>query len=713
MDNQLLNNQVYFRQQQVANHLQQPPAQSQNYGANTTKENAKEAVANNTNAGYIASKFDVMQHPLILLKNTILGLGTAIGITQLGNYLVKGKIKEGATHAETLQQAPLIKLGKKIDGFIQKTPFLRKTLQKASDLKAKITNKPKHEIFKEIGKQYKQGSKVTWSMGKFYEEGKGSEALDEFVEFLQRSPEDAFKNKSSKDAIDSILKDVKTEKLSKSQAARKIIEGNLLDDVKASHLDKLKLGSSKGFGAIVDKLFGTTPNLNTALAKAKFFNGMKTGLGPISRTFNKLSLMMMEGVGGGVLGGKAAMFMSVFGLISAFNACTKANVAKKEKEKRLQEGNLDAKQFAEMQKKPWSGEMTASFMEDFAGFTLGGYLMTFPLGVGLNKVLGLANLGRDNKAVQAAANKLGVQATDKVYQNTVIKYNDMLKQDKLARDYISYLEGGQKPGIMQKIKKAIGLSNEQSMRASMVEKLKLKVPPDASKESLIEALRTKTKSAQWFKEHQKIIKQAGKSQLTLKSIFKGSSVNKGTKMERLGRYLLQKPLELAAKILGPDKFMTYSVNSANRLKKFVNVGGGVGRILLVGMVLTVPFRNAFMKASNKIFGKPSFSQYDEVKGVYDEKEDGKKEGPVIPSGQLAEAPKLIKLPAVEPTPILQHQNNNTEVIKPKTPVYQQQEQISEANPYNRSLDTYTYVPKNEVIQNPVRDLDTYKYVPKA
>jgi hypothetical protein len=724
LDNQISNNQLYINQYQGQRPLQQP-TQNYAYGAGNTKENAKEVVNNKTNAGYVASKFDVMQHPMLLVQNAVLGLATAIGITRLGEYLVKGKVKGDMSHAEALEQAPLFKLGRKVDNFIAKTPFLKNAVQKASDFKAKVTKTPKNPVFQEVAHQYKDGSKVTWSMGKFYEEGKGAEALDEFVEFLEKAPEDAFTKQETKDYIHGILKDVKAEKITRAQAGKKIVENGCLDGIKAEALEKVKLSKGEGFGSLVDRLFGTTPNLNSSLAKAKFFNGKTKALGPVSRTFNKLSLMLMEGTGGGLLGGKGAMFMSVFGLISAFNACSKAMVAKKEKQKQLAQGNLTPEQIKEAKKKPWSGEMVSSFMEDFSGFTVGGYLMTYPIGVAINKALGFANIGRDPKAVKALAQQLGVKGEDKLYQRTVIKYNETLKQDKLARDYIDYLQGNKDLSAFKKAQKLIGLTNDNAIKADMIEKLKLKIPADSPKEAVIAALRTKLKPDKWFNETRKALKTAGKSQLTLKSLAKENAVNKGTKGQRILRYVTQKPLELAAKILGPDKYLLFKKGSANRLRRFTDVGGGVGRIILVGMVLTVPFRNAFMKMSHVVFGKPSFSQYDEVKGVYDDKEEDKKEqdkkaAPTAPAqAQQSQATSQfkIKLPPAEPTgPILQPQNSFS------------------GNPYNREIqedvrsqDTYTYVPKNEIIEkgkavsadkqekeeHPVRKLDTYTYVPSS
>jgi len=702
LETQLLNNQIYNQQAKLAQQQQQSQSFSaQNQAQAQTYSGAKEVAISNTNAGYVASKFDVMHHPFILVQNALLGLGAAIGITRFADYLVKpdfSKIDPKLSHSQALEHSPLFKFGKKMDALVAKIPGFNTMLEKAGALKNKITGAAsKSEILSEVGKKYQDGSKVRWSMGKFYEEGKGAEAMDEFVEFLEKAPEGAFTKPETKEAIAKILKDVKEEKLSRSQAGVKIVQEGHLDGISAKYLDEVLHIEAKGFGATIDKVFGTAPNLNTALSKAKFFNNKTKGLGPISKAFNSLSLMMMEGVGGGVLGGKMAMIMSVMGLVSAFNACSKANVAKHEKEKQLENPNLTPEQRKEIKKGPWTGEQISAFMEDFAGFTLGGYLMTFPIGVGLNKLLGLANLGRDGKKIQEAADKLGVQGDKHLFQRSTIKYNETLKQHDIAKNYIDILDGKKKHSLFDRFKKAIGLSSDASIHAKMMDKLKIELPENASKADVMKALNSKIKADDWLDETRKQLVEASKSKLTIKE----SEFNKGSFFKRLGKFAVHKPLEIAAKLLGPDKFLIYSRKGTitNKLRTLTGVGGGVGRIILVGMVLTVPFRNAFMKVAHGIFGKPSFSQYDEVKGVYEEKE---KEAQTKEAAQGASKAK-IQLPGAEQATIL------------PPPAYQQQ--VSEANPYEGTIKAAVEDKIQDKVQDvptsPVRKLDTYTYIPKA
>lgn len=717
----LNNNQIYNQQQQKF--AQQPQQLVPTHEPRPTYGGAKEVALANTNAGYIASKFDIMQHPFILAQNILFGLAAAIGITRLGEYLVTPnykKIGENLSHEEALTKTPLYKFGKALDDLLEKTP-IPKIVEKAGELKDKTLKfLGKSDILSEMGSKIKEGTAVLWNMGRVYQDGKGNEALEEFVDFIEIARNKTQKingeevnklyaevipNEAKRLRIDELMKQLKEERITKAQVTRTILKENLLEDVSIKNLKKhLNEGT-------LDKIFGTTPNLNASLAKSKFFNNATKGLKPISKTLNNLTLMIMEGVGGGVLGGKMAMMMSIVGLVSAFNACSKAGVAKREKEKLIREGNFNQEQIKEMKKGPWSGESISAFMEDFSGFTLGAYIMTFPLGVGLNKVLGLANLGRDNELANQAAEKMGIHGEKHLYQRSVMRYNEAVQNDKRMKEYIDILEGKRKHTWFNRFKKFFGFTNEQKIQESMIDKLKLHIAPKSSKAEIVAAIKELKgqRTSKWFSETREFLKKAGKSQLTWGSIFNENAYNKGGTMKRALRFAVQKPLEVAAKILSLGKFKLYKQNAGftNFFRKFGGIGGGLGRIALVGFVLTVPFRNLFMKTSHKIFGKPSFSQYDEVKGVYDEDKIKKQEAESVPK-QVAEAvprPK-IKLPQQDAGPVFQPQ---------QVPTYQQQ--VTPSNPYEneiKPLENITPVEKKDMPEeNSVRSLDNYSYIPKV
>ncbi len=725
LDTQILaNNQIYNQQKQQNFAHQQQLLSSGGSAAEQvrTYSGAKDVALANTNAGYVASKFDIMQHPLTLVQNIFLSLAAAIGITRLGEVLVNPnykKISPLMTHEEAIEKTPLHKIGKGLDNLIEKTKILPKIIEKTGEWKNKFVGfLKKSDILSEMGSKVKDGTKVLWGMGKVYEGGKGVEALDEFMDFIELAKTPQIKGKESislyeeviPDAaarvrIDEIFKEFKEGKLVKDKAAKKIIDEKLLEKIPVDNLRKhLKEGS-------LDKIFGTTPHLNTSLAKAKFFNSNVKTLGPVSKALNNFTLMIMEGVGGGVLGGKMAMVMSIMGLVSAFNACSKALVAKKEKEKLIQEGNFNSEQVKEMKKGPWSGEPVSAFMEDFAGFTLGGYIMTFPLGVGLNKVLGLANLGRDGKLVEDAAKKMGIHGDSKLYQRSLMDYNDAVLNDKKMTECIQILEGKRNHKWFDRVKKTFGFTTDEDIYSKMVEKLKLDIDPKSSKDDILSAIKVKkaSRTDNWFKDTRKMLKEAGKSQLTWGSIFKENAYNKGGFFKRLTRFALQKPLEVTSKIVGLGKFKLYEKGAGfkNFFKRWGGRAGGIGRIVLVGMVFTVPFRNAFMTVSHKLFGKPSFSQYDEVKGLYDEEKIEKQRKKLTEEAssvkQISEqAPRSkIKLPQQEFDPMLQ----------PQPPVYQQQ--MTPSNPYESNVkEAKPSEDKKPVENNSVRNLDNYTYIPK-
>ena len=725
MSTQISNHQIYNQQQFAQQQTHGRPEQSPNYGG------AKDIALENTNAGYIASKFDVMQHPLLVVKNTILGLAAAIGLTKLADVLVTPdykKLPAGATHQEALKQTPLYKFSEKIDKLVDSTKFLPKVIEKAGELKNKTMKfLGKNDILSEMGSKIKEGAKNVWQNGKVYEYGKGNEALEEFVEFIEKSKgtmnadgklinnvyEEVIPDIAKRTKIDELLKQMAEKKILKAEVAEKIIKEKILEDVPVENLKKYLNKST------IDKISGTTANLNSSIAKAKFFNNNVKGLKSASKAISNFILMALEGVGGGVLGGKAAMVMSVIGLVSAFNACSKAGIAKKEKEKqikqRMKQGGLTQEQLNQMKKGPWSGEYVSAFMEDFSGFTVGAYIMTFPLGVGLNKVLGLANLGRDKELAKQAAKNLGLHGEKQVYQRGLIEYNEIVKNNNKMQKFLDILENKRKNTLFNRFKKTFGLTTDKDIQAGMVmvEKLKLKIDPKSSKEEIIAAIKEakSQRSDKWFKETRTLLKKAGKSQLTFMSIFKENAYNKGSFIKRLGRFAIQKPFEIAAKIVGVGKFKLLEKNTGfvsglkNRFKGLYGFGGGLGRMALVAFILTVPFRNKLMEISHKIFGKPSFSQYDEVKGVYEKEEEDKnvKIDPKrmqVPDVELPSKPK-IKLPQQETGQIF-------------TPAYQQQATLS--NPYENRIKPQ----ENEIVfknqnlpdSNQVRNLDNYSYVPK-
>lgn len=576
----------------------------------------------NTQAGYIASQFEIESHPKIYLKN-ILTAGSIIAvISNIAKYLMTGKLysnlDDSVTMEDVIKNAPLYKMGAKLS---KKAPAINDTAIKLSQSKKELSKIfSKNKTFKQISDCYKEGTKVTWSMGKLYEEGKkGYEAYDDMLSHLSVAQ---FKDSNVQKKINEILQQVNTEKITTTQAGKQIIKSGILDKVSANEMKNISTNPPTGINKIANKIFGVENNLANSYARAKFFNGKNKELGKVPNFLNKAYLLISDTIGGGSFGGGLfAITMGIFGFVTAINAVTKTSIAMQEKKKRIQEeieaGHLTKEEAKKMQKQPWCGEKFSAFAEDLFGFTVGSCLVLYPLGKIINKSMGFSNLGRDAKAIQKAAKTIGVNGKDKLYQRSVIKYNKTLQDTKTAQKCKKMLDG--KFSLIDKIKSIIGMNPLEANIA----KLGINITENTTTEELKKLLDTKIINKETAMAQRELLQNAGKSKLTIKSIFKANEVNDSKKaINRFGRYIIQKPLEIGAKMLGPDKFLMYKPNTnlGNRLynagAKVIDIGGGVGRIALVGLGLSSPCRKILMKMSHFIFGKPTFSQYDETVGQY-------------------------------------------------------------------------------------------------
>ena len=103
------------------------------------------------------------------------------------------------------------------------------------------------------------------------------------------------------------------------------------------------------------------------------------------------------------------------------------------------------------------------------------------------------------------------------------------------------------------------------------------------------------------------------SNITLKSL-KGK---KGKEFwNQLGKWFVQKPVAKLAKWASFGKYTLRKPDGnliGNFFRRFKMVGGGIGRMIFVGVVLVSPFHKIFGKISHAIFGKPKKSSLDEEK----------------------------------------------------------------------------------------------------
>ena len=582
------------------------------YGQYSPNMQGMEAIKAKAKDNAVA-QYDVASNPLVMLKNFALCMLMSMGFTGATNWLMSSKkIADSATNAQDFTQTRLYKFGDKIDNTLSKSKFgtwVGRQVGKVKNMFAKI---PVPKFIKEIHERTKIGSFAVLDKQGMYSLGKGAEALSETMEFLTSIPPEQIKNLGLKPRylryLDRISELVKTGKMSKAEAFERIARvqrlglkprqlqhlERILELVKTGKIQKAaafdriakagylsKLSAKKlakltvGKVTFLDKLFGTSSNINLSLHKARFFNGMyNKAQGPFAKLMQKFTSLVGEASGGGVLGGKMALVMNAFGLMTGFNAASNAE----------------------------KGDKLKAFMEDYIGLTLGSYLMSFVVGTWFNKFLGVTELGLDKNAVTAVGKKLGVDMKKCRLQDVVVAYNKEYRNfDKLTK-------------IADQLRKG---KIDPAKAASKLSALNINVPQGAKSLDILNAINSATqgKNAKYFAGIKKEIKNAFKSKLTIKSIFKETAENSGNFLTRLGRYVVQKPLSLIGRTLSIGRYdMVGGVGKTmGALKWAKRFGGGLGRAFLVGVVLVEPFRKGFMKLSHAIFGKPKNSVLDEDK----------------------------------------------------------------------------------------------------
>jgi len=518
--------------------------------------------------------YDVMEHPGVLLKNFLLSVAMSIGFTGATNWLMNSKkIADGATNWQDFQNSRLYQAGQYLDDKVGKSSvgkFFGRTLDGAKNLLGKI---PVPAFVKEIKSKVSTGAIAVLDKQGMYSLGKGAEALNEFVDRLSKIPDDKLKDvipKSAQKDVFDLLKNFRAGKIRGPVAWE-----NLTKLVDLGKLPADKLAKLTDSATYVDKIFCTKPDLNTSLNKARFFNNLSKQ-GPLAKVMQKLSSLIGEASGNGVLGGKMALLMGSIGLMLGFNSASNAE----------------------------KGDKLKVFMEDYIGLTLGSYLMSFVVGTWFNKFLGVTELGLDKTAVNAAGAKLGIDMSKGRLQDAVIAYNRDYKNVHKLNKVASDLRDG-KISVSKAASKAEKLSVDGA--AKITDKMSLL--------SEIEKV-TSGKDEKYFDAIRKDIKAAYKSKLTLGSVFKANGHNKGNFLQRLGRYVVQKPLSLIGRALSFGRYdlvhgSKFSLKSMLKWSK--RFGGGLGRALLVMFVLVEPFRKGFIKLSHMIFGKPKHSPLDEDK----------------------------------------------------------------------------------------------------
>lgn len=556
-------------------------------------------------------------------KNTmpssfLLGLLASMGIVHGTNKLLQPKaITDSMTQYDTYTNSRLYKMGATIDN----SKPVQWISNKVGAVKGKLSKIPVPKFIQEMGEKWKIGSISTWDKTGMWTQGKKVEAMNEFLTFLSKTkinklglPENEL------NLVKETLKQFNAGKIKPTEAFK------VINPVISKCSAKVLAAASPKTGLFA-KLFGygKVNNLNLSLSKAQTLS--KNAGGVIGKNGGKLATMLGEASGGGVLGGPGALLFNAFFIAQNLNEARKAE----------------------------DGEKLKTFMDEFFSTTIGSYFMQMYIGEKFNKFLGLAELGMDLKSpeMQKIIKDLKLDNPKSVLEvvnayNKFIPKNKALSKalEKIGRDEISVkkasdllnkygVEVGMKEKALAKIMNCIEngkvaengkvvLKGAKRAKGVITPERALKIlkrygiTPNAEtieaignatgqnlKTSITNILQKEIKSPEQMETMYNGIKQAMKSNITFKSIFKNTD---GTSfINRLGRYIVQKPLAKITKWMSVGKYTLSKPNGnliGNFARKFKRVGGGIGRIILVAFVLVPPVAGLFTKFSHKVFGKP-------------------------------------------------------------------------------------------------------------
>ncbi len=610
------NNQIAVQQGNSPSSTQNNGSYNPNMGAIPPSMQGKELekFAKDNLATHAVKKFDIMEHPVIMLKNIALSFGLGALFTGFTNWLMSAKeIAASESNLANFQRTRLYKVGEFIDNKLCNSTVGKFVGRGISAVKNAFKKIPIPEFIKETGERIKVGSFAVPDGSGMYSLGKAGESMNDFMRYLTSVSRSADLTnlipKNSQKAFFDILKKIESGQIRGDVAFAKLSKLINIDKLPAKELAKLNM-STGWLSKVVNN------NINLAYNKARFFSGLSKQ-GPFARFIQKTFGFVGDAAGGAVLGGTGALFMSSIMAASAFNAASAAE----------------------------KGDKLKAFMEDFLGYAIGGYLMGMVVGTAFNKVLGVTELGLDKSRVRLIGAKLGVDMT-KVRLQDVVDYHNKLyiklrKLNNLAGD----IRSGKVP-----LNSAIGRVAGYGVDVKNVQ----------NTTSLLTQIEKfiNGRDEKWFECVRKEIKEAFKSQLTIKSILKENRHNKGGFWSRLGRYLWQKPLSIIGRILSIGRYdlihgKKFSLKSIVKASK--RWGFGVGRAFLIGVVLTEPFRKPFVKLSHWIFGKPKNSCLDDEK---DEKAPKAEKAPVP-----KQTPQNAKAVFSRPTPTVSIQpQQNTNIL---------------------------------------------------
>ena len=675
--------------------------------------------SNNPLVGVVKDSIEKPSNPVTSISSFILGLLTCIGAVRVTNKLMQPKeITDAMTQYDTYTNSRLYRAGEKVANFtpIKKVSGAVKT---AGGWLSKITP----DFIKEIWQKFKIGSKPTWKGGAFVS-GKSSEAMTEFLDYLSQAEENSLKNalgETNNKIVTRALKLYKEGRLGEEEAFKKIEA--IMRNANAKKLESVKFVFKGGniFKRTwfhvrngLSKVFGTPKNLNLSLAKAQTFQG--AGRGVIRNLVSKPAALLGEATGGGVLGGPVFLIMNAFFLAENFKKAMEAE----------------------------KGEKFKTFMDEFAGTTLGGYLLPMYAGILLNKSLGAAELGMNpkSKGMTRICRLLKLKEEPKTMLEIIQAYDRLIPKNKELGKVIEQFAAGKmteqevfnfinknglanmKCGELNQILSSIksgkdgklimdGVTPERALK--ILQKRYGITPVDSSPKAIQDAITQhisgmKSEMQNIMKKEfipmdkmvlmRKRILKSCKSDITLKSIFKrkpgsGFFSSIGQYLNNAGKYVTQKPLAWIMKKLSFGRYTPLKANGnfiGNLFRKFKRGGGGIFRIFLVMGVLGPMFSDKCQAGVHKIFGKPK------AKILEEEREKQEAEQARL-AEERANNPNAAQT-SQEYVPFSNQQKNLIEMYTGK--------KMTEAS---NNGDKATYVPNQKLDKSKGNENDTAVYIP--
>ena len=548
--------------------------------------------------GKIADTYDPTSNPKSSFRSFIYALLMSVGAVRLTNWLLNPKNPaQNMTATDSFTHSRMYQIGAKADGW---TP-LQWLSKQCGRVKSALKRIPLPQFIKEFGERYKIGSISTWDTTGMYSIGKHAEAMQEFAKFFSEVDAIDIKklgfSKKHRKFLTELMKKVRTGKINPVEAYKEMEP--LIKHASAKVLKEISPKTG-----LISKALGTTKDLSLSFNKAYALSGAAAS-GAVGKSFNKLVTLLGEATGGGVLGGKMALFANALGLMTGFVAASEAE----------------------------KGDKLKAFMEDYIGFTIGGYLMSMAVGKSLwHKPLAWTEFGMDLAKAKEMGKELGLEKVQRV-QDVVIGFNKEVKRTKPLNDLLKKFEQGKVVegggGFFGWLKRLVKGEITVDKVNNIIKKYEF-----ASKGTDINSLKAVIKAntipTEKLVEIRNGIKQSMKSDITFGSIFKGKN---GNFFNRLGRYLTQKPIAAIGRFLSTGKFTLLHPKGfkiGNFFRGFKRIGGGIGRMALFYALFLSPIQKGFAKLSHAIFGKPKKSMIDDDEN----KENPSAQNPINnPNGQ--------------------------------------------------------------------------------